>query len=58
MSDAQAAELLRREFARALNASHFIRIAAQDVDARLVAREDVGSHAPLRRGVGRVSPAY
>ncbi|HVF77054.1 MAG TPA: hypothetical protein VNA28_02055 [Solirubrobacteraceae bacterium] len=38
MSDEQVAELLRREFARAQNASHFVRIASDDFSPRLVAR--------------------
>lgn len=43
MSDEQAAELVQREFARAQNASYFLRIAREDFTARLVAREHVSS---------------
>ena len=49
MSDEQVAELLQREFARAQNASHFIRIASEDFSPRLVARERARTtHASLR----------
>lgn len=48
MTDEQAAELLQREFARAQNASHFIRIASDDFGVRLAARERVLTHAQLR----------
>lgn len=49
MTDEQAAELLRREFARAQNASHFIRSAAEDFRVTLVTRADVvGTHVSLR----------
>ncbi len=39
MTDEQAGELVRREFQRAQNASHFLRISREDFCARLVARE-------------------
>lgn len=39
MTDEQAAELVSREFQRALNGGHFIRVSAEDFPARLVARE-------------------
>ena len=39
MTDEQAAELVCREFRRALNASHFMRISGQDFCAKLVVRE-------------------
>jgi hypothetical protein len=39
MTDEQAAELVRREFARALNASHFRRLSNEDFRAELVVRE-------------------
>jgi hypothetical protein len=51
MSDEQVAELLQREFARAQNASHFIRIASDDFSPRLVARASAHTtytHASLR----------
>ncbi len=49
MSDEQVAELLQREFARAQNASHFIRIASEDFRVTLVARERARTaHATLR----------
>lgn len=48
MTHQQVAGLLRREFARAQNASHFIRIASEDFDVRLAARESVVAHAQLR----------
>lgn len=49
MSDEQAGELLQREFARAQNASHFIRIASEDFSPRLVARVSGRTpHASLR----------
>lgn len=48
LTDEQAAELLAREFARAQNASHFIRIASDDFGVRLAAREPVVTHAALR----------
>jgi len=47
-TDEQAAELLQREFRRAQNAGHFLRIAAEDFSARLVARERALTHAALR----------
>jgi hypothetical protein len=48
ISDEQAAELVQREFARAQNASHFLRIAREDFTARLVARERISSAEALR----------
>lgn len=48
MTDAQAAELVQREFALAQNASHFLRISGQDFSASLVARERLGADAGLR----------
>ncbi len=48
MTHQQVAELLRRGFAAAQNAAHFIRIAAEDFDVRLAARESVVAHAQLR----------
>lgn len=48
MTHGQVAALLRREFARAQNASHFIRIASDDFDVKLVARESVVTHVQLR----------
>jgi hypothetical protein len=45
MSDAQAGDLVRREFRRALNASHFLRICLDDVSVTLVARERVDTIA-------------
>jgi hypothetical protein len=48
ITDEQAGELVRREFHRAQNASHFLRIAGEDFDARLVAREPVSSQSALR----------
>ena len=51
MSDEQAAELLQREFARAQNASYFLRIAREDFAPRLVAREHV---APAHEAVEAV----
>lgn len=42
-TDEQVAERLQREFARAQNASHFIRIASEDFDVILASRERVGS---------------
>ena len=48
MTDAQAAELVQREFALAQNASHFLRISREDFGARLVARERAGADAGLR----------
>ncbi len=39
MTDEQAAELVTREFQRAQNASHFMRISGADFRAELVARE-------------------
>ena len=39
MTDEQAAELVRREFQRALNASHFRRLSGEDFRAELVVRE-------------------
>ena len=48
MSDEQAAELVQREFAKAQNASHFLRIAREDFSARLVAREHVSAQQALR----------
>lgn len=48
MTHEQVAGLLRREFARAQNASHFIRIASEDFDVRLVARESVVTRVSLR----------
>lgn len=42
-SDEQVAELLRREFAHAQNASHFSRIASEDFDVRLAVRERVST---------------
>jgi len=39
MTDGQAAELVSREFQRAQNASHFMRISGADFRAELVARE-------------------
>lgn len=39
MTDQQARALVRSEFQRALNASHFIRIAEDDFQVTLVARE-------------------
>ncbi len=47
VTDEQAAELLRREFARAQNASHFIRIASGDFGVTLTARERIATHAAL-----------
>lgn len=43
MSDEQVAELLQREFARAQNASHFIRIACEDFAVGLASRERVSA---------------
>jgi hypothetical protein len=48
MTDEQAGELLRREFQRAQNASHFLRACREDFDVRLVARERVVTQAELR----------
>lgn len=48
MTHEQVAEMLRREFARAQNASHFIRIASDDFGVRLAARESVVTHVQLR----------
>ena len=48
MSDDEAAELLRREFQRAQNASHFLRIAREDFAVRLAARERLSRREPLR----------
>lgn len=45
ITDEQAAELLQREFARAQNASHFLRIATEDFSVTLVARELAGAQA-------------
>jgi EAL domain-containing protein (putative c-di-GMP-specific phosphodiesterase class I) len=39
MTDEQAAELVCREFRRALNASHFMRISDEDFCAKLIVRE-------------------
>jgi hypothetical protein len=43
MSDEAAEELLRREFRHALNASHFRRIAQDDVRVTLLERERAGA---------------
>lgn len=48
MTHEQVADLLQREFARAQNASHFIRIASEDFDVSLVARESVVTRVSLR----------
>lgn len=48
MSDEQVAELLQREFQRAQNALHFLRIAREDFGVTLAARERVASHEPAR----------
>jgi hypothetical protein len=48
MTDEQAAGLLRREFALAQNASHFIRIASEDFGVTLAAREPVATRDALR----------
>ena len=48
MTDEQASELLRREFQRAQNASHFLRVCREDFGVKLVARERVVPHAELR----------
>lgn len=48
MSDAQAGELVRREFRRAQNASHFLRICEDDVRVTVVARERVDTSVALR----------
>lgn len=48
MSDEQADELVQREFARAQNASHFLRIAREDFTPRLVAREHIAAHEAVR----------
>lgn len=48
-TDEQVAELLQREFARAQNASHFIRIAAADFGVTLAERGPLaGTHASQR----------
>jgi hypothetical protein len=43
MTDDEAAELLRSEFQRAQNASHFWRVCREDFAVRLVARERTGT---------------
>ncbi len=48
VTDEQAAEMVRREFARAQNASHFIRVASGDFGVTLSSREPVLTHAALR----------
>jgi hypothetical protein len=48
MTDEQACELLRREFQRAQNASHFRRVCREDFGVTLVARERVSVQAELR----------
>lgn len=48
ITDEQAGALVRREFHRAQNASHFLRIAREDFDARLVTRETVSPQPALR----------
>ena len=48
MTDEQTAELLRREFQRAQNASHFLRMAREDFSVRLTARERVASRQAAR----------
>ena len=48
MTVEQAAELVRREFQRAQNASHFLRISSEDFSVTLVARERIHRHAELR----------
>lgn len=48
MTDQQAGELLRREFQRAQNASHFWRVCREDFGVTLIARERVRAQAELR----------
>ncbi|MDP2711498.1 MAG: hypothetical protein Q8O56_09790 [Solirubrobacteraceae bacterium] len=48
LTDQQTSELLRRELQRALNASHFIRIADDDLQVVLVAREHADRRFALR----------
>jgi hypothetical protein len=48
MTDEQAGELLRREFQRAQNASHFWRVCRDDFAVTLVARERVSEQHELR----------
>ena len=49
MTDEQAAELVTREFQRAQNASHFMRISGTDFRAELVAREAAPTPVALNR---------
>lgn len=48
MSDVQAGELLQREFARAQNASHFLRIAREDFSVVFAERTSAAAHETLR----------
>jgi hypothetical protein len=48
MTDAEAQALLTREFQRAQNASHFLRICRADFGVTLLARERDGAQAELR----------
>ena len=48
LSDDEIAGVVRREFRRAQNASHFLRIAREDFAARLTARERVAGRQALR----------
>ena len=48
MTDEQAAELLRREFQHAVNASHFWRTCRDDFSVGLVGRERVETRHTLR----------
>lgn len=43
MTDEQAAELVTREFQRAQNASHFMRVSGEDFRAELVARDELAA---------------
>jgi len=47
MTDEQAEELVRREFQRALNGSHFRRVASEDFSVRLAAREHCAAAQPV-----------
>lgn len=48
MTDEQAGEMVQREFARAQNASHFLRIAREDFDVTLAERTCAAAHETLR----------